>query len=116
VWADLDGRIVGYTFGFPMAAGAWWASDAEKPPPEVLDPPKFAVIELIVASAYRGRGIGRELLDRLLEDRPEPHAMLTAVPEAPARGMYARWGWVQVGTARHTPDAPVMDQLVLRLT
>jgi ribosomal protein S18 acetylase RimI-like enzyme len=80
-----------------------------------LDAPKFAVIELIVDEAWRGRGIGRQLMDDLLADRTEPYAMLTTRATNPARKMYSRWGWVQVGTTQHTPTAPVMDQLVLPL-
>lgn len=116
-WARSGaGDLVGFAFGFGMGAGGWWGGgDADLPPEEILAGDKFAVIELIVDRAWRGQGIGRRLLDELLAGRPEPYAMLTAVPAAPARALYDRWGWRQVGTARHTPDSPVMDQLVLRL-
>jgi GNAT superfamily N-acetyltransferase len=103
VWAETNGRVVGFAFGFMMPAGGWWAGQAATPP------------DRVVARAWRGHGIGRRLLDELLSGRPESFAILTAVRDAPARAMYARWGWEQVGTAQHTTDAPVMDQLVLRL-
>lgn len=115
VLARVGGTLVGFAFGLPLPPGRWWAGKAEQPPPEILDAPKFAVIELDVAEPWRGRGIGRALHDKLLEGRPEPYAILTTTPGRPARAMYARWGWVPVGTAQHAPDAPVMDQLVLRL-
>lgn len=116
-WATNEyAWLVGFAFGFPMAAGRWWSGNPTLPPAEILDEPKFAVIELDVDAAWQGRGIGRRLLDELLASRSEPYAILTAIPDAPARQMYARWGWVQVGTAQHAPDSPVMDQLVLALS
>lgn len=114
VLARCGGTLVGFAFGLPLPPG-WWTSEAEQAPPEIRDAPKFAVIELNVAQPWRGRGIGRALHDKLLDDRPEPYAILTTTPGRPARGMYDRWGWVKVGTLQHAPDAPVMDLLALRL-
>jgi GNAT superfamily N-acetyltransferase len=115
VLARVGGTLVGFAFGVPLPPGGWWGGRAEPPPMEILAAPKFAVIEIDVAEPWRGRGIGRALHDRLLADRPEPYAILTTAPGRPARAMYARWGWVPVGTAQHAPDAPVMDELILRL-
>jgi GNAT superfamily N-acetyltransferase len=112
---DADARLIGFAFGFTFAAGSWWAGDPQPPPDEILREPKFAVIELNVAAEQRGHGIGRQLMDELLDGRPEPYAVLTSIPGSPARATYARWGWQQIGTARHSPDTPVMDQLVLAL-
>jgi GNAT superfamily N-acetyltransferase len=114
-YAREGDRLVGFSFGLRLAPGAWWAGNPTMPPEEILDAPKFAVIELDVAASHRGRGIGRHLINMLLGDRTEPYATLTTTPGLPAREMYARWGWRQIGTAQHTPDAPVMDQLVLPL-
>lgn len=117
VWARHDSfYLAGFAFGFTMPRGAWWSGvSADPPPDEVLAGEKFAVIELIVARPWRGRGVGRQLLGMLLEGRREPYAMLTAVPDAPARQIYDHWGWRQAGRAQHTADAPVMDQLILEL-
>ncbi|MEQ4299953.1 N-acetyltransferase [Plantactinospora sp. B6F1] len=109
-------ELAGFAFGLPFPPGVWWASHRrDDPPAEVLEASKFAVIELNVAGAFRGRGLARRLLDLLLAGRPEPFAILTTTPESPARSMYVRWGWKQIGTAQHTPEAPCMDQLVLPL-
>jgi GNAT superfamily N-acetyltransferase len=110
-----DGEIIGYSFGVPFEQGRWWSSNASDPPVEILSATKFAVIELILRKPWRGRGIGRQMHDRLLKDRPEQYAILTAHPMAPARRMYQRWGWRQVGTAQHSVDSPVFDALVLPL-
>ena len=114
-WArSSDGELVGYSFGFLFAAGRWWAGNASPPPSEVLESPKFAVIELIVDAMWRGRGVGKDLLGEVLKQRTEKFAILTADPDAPARRIYERWGWEQIGTAKHTDEAPTMDQLLLR--
>jgi GNAT superfamily N-acetyltransferase len=111
---DPDGVLIGFCFGVPLGPGAWWTGAATQPPEEVIAAPKFAVIEIVVRQDRRGNGVGRRLMDDLLTGRPEPYAILTTRAEAPARNIYAHWGWEQVGTAQHAPDAPVMDQLVLR--
>jgi GNAT superfamily N-acetyltransferase len=119
--ADRDGftflaalvghQAVGFSFGLPFQEGAWWSGDATEPPTHLRAASKFAVIELIVRKEWRGVGIGHQLLDRLLASRGEQYAILTAMPNADARSMYERWGWVQTGTAHHTPDSPVLDAL-----
>lgn len=108
-------ELMGFVFGLTFEEGKWWAGDATAPPAEILQSKKFAVIELVVRQEWRGRGVGRALLGRLLTGRPEGYAILSAVPEAPAREMYRRWGWQQVGTAHHAPTAPIMDALALPL-
>lgn len=105
--------LVGFAFGFAMPPGTWWGN-ASSPPPEVLEAPKVAVIELIVSKAERGRGIGRALLDALLGDRPERYATLAAVLGADAYDMYLRWGWQKAGEFRAEP--PFSDALVLPLS
>ena len=111
---DSGGQLIGFSFGLPFQPGKWWAGDATPPPEELLSAAKFAVIELVVKVEWRGHGLGGRLLSDLLRERPEKYAILTADPDAPARQIYTHWGWEQIGTARHTDDASVMDQLVLR--
>jgi GNAT superfamily N-acetyltransferase len=113
--ALVDERVVGFSFGLPFAAGAWWSGDATEPSEELRAASKFAVIELVVRKPWRRIGIGRQLIDRLLDGRAEQYAILTALPDAEARRMYENWGWVQTGTAHHTPESPVLDALALPL-
>jgi ribosomal protein S18 acetylase RimI-like enzyme len=110
-----SGELIGYSFGLTFPAGRWWSGDATAPPPAILNADKFAVIELLVRERFRERGTGRRLLDELLSGRGEAYAVLTAMPDAPARELYRRWGWIPVGTAHHTPESPVLDSLVLPL-
>ncbi|TYK50722.1 GNAT family N-acetyltransferase [Actinomadura decatromicini] len=102
-------RLRGFTFGFTMAPGAWWAT-ASAPPGDVLASDKFAVVELVVAVAERGQGLGRGLLDELLRERKERYATLPAVIGTDAYAMYVRWGWEKAAEFREEP--PFSDALV----
>lgn len=116
VTAHDGGQLVGFSFGFTMGPRGWWGGLVEPDPPaEIVEPEKFAVIELVVAPSHRGRGLSKEMLRELLAGRTEPYATLLAHPEAPARAMYERWGWRPVGTNRPRADAPSADVLVLKL-
>lgn len=76
-----DGQnLVGYTYGFTMEAGRWWRGALTLPPDEVLKETKLAVIELMVRDDHRGSGMGTHLLAKLLSDRDERYATLTARP------------------------------------
>jgi ribosomal protein S18 acetylase RimI-like enzyme len=105
--------LAGFSFGFPFGAGRWWA-DASEPPKHILTATKFAVIELDVLPAYRGRGWGKALLNTLLGQRGEAYATLAALPDSQARAMYKRWGWYKVGTIGG--GGPMMDAMVVDLT
>ncbi|RCG17790.1 N-acetyltransferase [Sphaerisporangium album] len=108
-------RLIGFAFGFPMAAGRWWRGDTTPAPDEVLPAEKFLVIELNVAAEERGKGYGRRLLDELLGGRAEPWATLLSTPHAPAHDMYEHLGWDIVGTNRPAPDAEIADVMLLKL-
>jgi ribosomal protein S18 acetylase RimI-like enzyme len=111
VTAEIDDQIVGFSFGYTISPGAWW-QDATRPPEELLEASKFAVIELEVQAEYRGHGLGKRLLRILLENRTESVATLAAMPSSPAYAMYRRWGWTKVGDFT---DGPPMDTLALQL-
>ena len=115
VCARIGSELVGFGFGLTFDEGTWWSGDATPPPSEILKAQKFAVIELVIRRQWRGQGIGHGMLNQLLADRSESYAILTAMPNAPAREIYRRWGWVQTGIAHHAPDSPVLDALALPL-
>jgi GNAT superfamily N-acetyltransferase len=110
-----DGELAGFSFGLPFGGGTWWAGNVTPPPQQIRAGTKFAVIELILRIPWRGRGLGRGLMEKLLEDRSEDYAILTSVPEASAHAMYERWGWYKVGTVQPAADAPTMDAMVCAL-
>ena len=115
VTADRDGELVGAAYGWTMPAGKWWSNAESGPPPaEVRDVDKLAVMEWIVHPGYRRRGVGGQLISRLLADRPETWATLASDPRSAARAIYHRMGWRQVARSR-LDWGPAMDLLVLRL-
>ncbi|MER6171387.1 GNAT family N-acetyltransferase [Streptosporangium sp. NPDC001681] len=116
VSARSGAELVGFAFGLGFEAGRWWGGEAAPAPAEAADLPKFAVIELNVRKDYRGRGIGKRLLEELLASQGARYATLLANPEAPAHAMYRRWGWQVVGTVRPAPDAMASDALILDLS
>ena len=88
----------GFAYGVGREAGWWHPRAAAAAPPWLARNPVFYVYELAVRPGLRGRGHGRDLLDRLLDARPEPFAVLAASTAAPAHAMYRRWGWHPVGS------------------
>jgi GNAT superfamily N-acetyltransferase len=117
VTARAGDDLVGFSFGFTFGAGRWWGGTIRpQPAAEVLAPEKFAVIELVVAKPWRGRGLSSALMTMVLSDRPERYATLLSEPEAPARRIYEHWGWRHATDVRPADDAPWMNALVLPLT
>ncbi|MEU8170998.1 GNAT family N-acetyltransferase [Micromonospora sp. NPDC049004] len=114
VVADDAGDLAGAAYGWTMAAGRWWTRADIEPPADLRAAEKFAVMEWIVRPDRRGEGIGAELIRRLLDGRPERWATLASNPAAPARAIYQRAGWQQVGGSA-LPDGTPMHLLVLPL-
>ena len=101
---DDDDRLLGIAYGYLGAPGQWWhdqvrgalaAEDARR----WLDG-AFEVCELHVRPPLQGQGLGRRLLDALLEGPPARTAVLTTPDsETRARRFYRQAGWVDL--ARH---------------
>src|SRR5262249_15023851 len=107
---DPDGRLAGFAFGFTFERGLWW-KDATPEPPGLLGLALFAVMELAVRPAFRGRGIATALMTQLLSDRSERYATFATSPVAVARQIYAGWGWQRAGTVT-APDGSPADILI----
>lgn len=90
--------IVGFAYGYTGTAGQWWtdAVAGQMPPPLATRwlPNHFELVELAVAPALHGNGIGGQLHDRLLVGLPHQRALLsTAQTWTPARALYEKRGW-----------------------
>ncbi|MEV6275477.1 GNAT family N-acetyltransferase [Nocardia sp. NPDC051832] len=103
VRAVEGGELAGMAYGFNLAAGQWLPEAATPAPPGALEVPKFSIMEFAVRRSHRGRGLGRAVLDELLRGRPEPLAVLSVDPTAPADALYRAWGWRPAG---HTNPHP----------
>jgi len=120
--AEAGDELVGFAYGVRLAPSTGWWQGFEEPPPAELVAEHggrtFALIDLAVRSDYRKRGLGRELLDTLLNSRSEERATLAVQPVAEdTKTFYAHLGWQLVGTAKAPPQAvsPLFDLYVLPL-
>jgi ribosomal protein S18 acetylase RimI-like enzyme len=115
-------QLAGFAYGHALNAQThWWDNFLTPVASEITrewDGRTFAVIDMAVARSRQGAGIGRQLLDTLLESRPDERASLAVVHDNDqAHGFYRRLGWQHVGRVKgashHT--APLFDMYVLRL-
>jgi len=101
VTARVDGELVGFIYGFPLAGPGWW--DGLDPAPAEgftteTGGRTLAVIDLVVLPSQRGQGLGRRLMDELLAGRSEERATLcSGLHEVDNQKMYERWGWHRIG-------------------
>ncbi len=122
VAARADGKLIGFTYGYPIPPQTHWWDGIEPPQPADFTRETggrtFAVIELGVLPGYRGKGLGRRLIDELLRGRMEERGTLATHPDAvDVQRMYERWGWSKAGRAPTGPGAPCpyLDLYVLPL-
>lgn len=94
-------ELIGFGYGHRNAAPSWW-DDWVRPHltavgrADVLDG-SFVVVQLDVAPAWHRNGIGRRLLNALLDGRREPRVLLTTQGGPnPARAFYERLGFVEL--------------------
>lgn len=104
-------RVVGFAWGYVGERGQYWSDRvAEALPPDVADTwvgGHFEVVELAVRADHRGRGLGGELHDRLLEGVGGRCLLGTSDdPRDPAVRLYRRRGWQALGTLH--PGVQVM--------
>ncbi len=81
----------------------------------LLTPPESDVLDIIVRTEYRGKGIGTKLLDGLCD-----HALLRQVDtvflevrpsNTPARKLYEKLGFEQIGIRRNYYTDPAEDAI-----
>jgi GNAT superfamily N-acetyltransferase len=113
-----DGLLVGYAFGSTLPKGSRWWQDIEGLGPDFTNETgarTFAFREILVRKAFQYRGYAHRLHDELLAARQEERATLLVRSDNPARLMYHRWGWTQIGFAQPFPDSPRFESMVLAL-
>jgi GNAT superfamily N-acetyltransferase len=108
VTSDQDaGRLIAFCYGFRGAPGQWWHDvvqagliarlGASTASAWLSD--SFEVAEVHVLPAYQSRGIGRAMLERLVEGCPHRTALLsTQDTVSPARHLYASLGFTDLLT------------------
>ena len=88
----------GFAYGYTGGSGWWWNQVAPALPPATRGAwaaDYFELVELAVAPAAQGRGIGGRLHDLLLASRAERTALLTThQTETTALTLYRKRGWV----------------------
>jgi ribosomal protein S18 acetylase RimI-like enzyme len=105
---DASGRLVGFAYGTACLPGQWWHDQIRPALVQAgherwLDG-SYAVTELHVLPEYQGRGIGRELLIRLLDGLPYPTAVLSTYDiESRARNLYRHLGFIDLVTRFRFP-------------
>ncbi|PZG21459.1 GNAT family N-acetyltransferase [Micromonospora craterilacus] len=118
VTAQVDGRLVGYAYGFPLPEKTrWWEGIQGSIPPGFTNEDghrTFALSELLVRPDRQRQGIARALHDELIGSRPEPRMTLLTRPDnAPAQSAYMSWGWQRITQLRPAwEDAPIFDVFV----
>jgi ribosomal protein S18 acetylase RimI-like enzyme len=118
VTGTIDGLLVGYAFGSTLPKDSKWWSDVEGADSEFTvetGTRTFAFREILVRRAFQHRGFAHRLHDELLDHRREERATLLVRSDNPARLLYRRWGWTQVGFAQPFPDSPRFESMVLQL-
>jgi ribosomal protein S18 acetylase RimI-like enzyme len=119
--ARNGGYLVGYAFGMPLRPSTSWWRQLTAPLPDELTAEHpgrtFALADLAVRAAWRRQGLGRDLHDLILRDRPEERATAVLVPAAgPAQHAFRSWGWRRVART-HDEDGggQISDVLIIPL-
>ncbi|WP_433526143.1 GNAT family N-acetyltransferase [Nocardia pseudovaccinii] len=101
--AESAGTLIGFAYGDALSTETrWWEGFQAPVAAEVTRESlgrTFAVIDLAVEASVRRRGIGRRLLDTLLDSRTEERATLAVQPQAEGSHAFydALGGWQLIG-------------------
>lgn len=100
--AKSGGKVIAFAYGhrLPVDHG-WWDGFSSVLPPSITtewEGRTFALIDFAVDKLWRGKGIGRRVLNFLLEERQEERAVLSVQPTAvETEQIYIHLGWRKVG-------------------
>lgn len=103
-WTARDGdRLIGFAYGLPtpeVPAEGWYGllRDAVGDRAGEWLPGQFAVVWIAVHPGWRGRGLGRRLLEHLLAEAGTERAwLITHDLDTPARALYRSLGFQELG-------------------
>jgi ribosomal protein S18 acetylase RimI-like enzyme len=105
---DRSERLVGFGYGYVVAAGQWWHDQVrvalDRRTAKKWLPGAFEVCELHVHPDHQSRGLGRQLLHALVEGVPSPAALLST-PDADTKAfrLYHADGFVDLARGYHFP-------------
>ncbi|MGI9001070.1 MAG: GNAT family N-acetyltransferase [Pseudonocardia sp.] len=110
VTARVDGRLVGFAFGYNVRPErGWWDGLSPEPPAGFTEETGHRTVllaEIEVRRAWQGKGVGRAVHDAFLSQRSEERATLASNPEATdTHALYERWGWQKMGVVPGKPDS-----------
>lgn len=106
-----DDQLVGIAYGYVGEPGQWWhdqvAASMSRLQAASWLRSAFEVCELHVRPELQGRGVGRHLLDTLLDGTGTRTAVLTTPDqETRARGFYRAGGWQDLVRGLQFPGDP----------
>jgi ribosomal protein S18 acetylase RimI-like enzyme len=111
--ASEDDQVVGFAYGYEtpdIPPDGWYGLVREAVGPDVADhwlAGQFAVVWIAVRPDRRGRGLGRELLGRLLAGAGTERAwLITHDLGTPARALYGSLGVQELGPAPSAGTTP----------
>lgn len=107
----FDPDLIGFGYGYEGLPGQWWhdvvAGALGRDGTKRWLRDSFELAELHLLPAHHGKGIGRELLTRLLARSTAAHAVLsTPDAESPARQLYRSYGFVDLQVDFRFPGSP----------
>jgi ribosomal protein S18 acetylase RimI-like enzyme len=94
---DAGGAVLGMCYGYRGDRGQWWHDTVTKQLSReqavrwMSD--SYELVEVAVAPRLQGSGIGRALIERLLENRPEATCVLSTRTDSRAHHLYSRMGF-----------------------
>lgn len=80
--------------------------------------PEAELPDIVVAKEYQGKGIGKGLLQRTIDEASskgvESIFLEVRVSNAPARGLYDSFGFEEIGTRKYFYSNPVEDAICMK--
>lgn len=92
-----NGRPIGMIYGYHGALGQWWhdtvANRLTNAQYDEWLADSYELVEVAVAPAFQSLGVGRALIDALLEGRCEATCVLSTRTDSRAHHLYRRMGF-----------------------